>query len=93
VAVVGHTGVQLSNRLWANANGDRAKEKIEAVLKEWGKYQVVVPGDHSDLVLVVLESQKNLSLVKRANLVAELKVTAEGRTSPTRRRRSGAARR
>ena len=74
VAVVGHTGVQLQNRLWANPNGERAKEKVEAVLKEWGRYQIVEPGDQPDLMIVVLEFQKNLSMFKRANLVAELKV-------------------
>jgi hypothetical protein len=78
VAVIGNTGVQLQNRLWANPSGDRAKEKVEAVLKEWGKYQIVDLGEHPDMVIVVLESQKNLSLFKRANLVAELKVHRGG---------------
>lgn len=78
LAVIGHTGVQLQNRLWANPSGQRAKEKVEAVLKEWGKYQIVAPGEHPDIVIVVLESQKNLSLFKRANLVAELKVYRGG---------------
>lgn len=74
VSVIGKTGKQMMDRAWANPNGARAKEKVVTVLAEWGRYQVVEDPLTADLILVVTEVQKNLSLLKRANLVAELNV-------------------
>jgi hypothetical protein len=78
VTVIGKTGKRMMDRAWANPDGYRAKEKVEAVLKEWGKYEIVEGSDHADLVLIVFETQKNLNLFKLANLVAELKVYRGG---------------
>jgi hypothetical protein len=78
VAIIGQTGKQMVNRGWANPNGYRAKEKVAAVLTEWGRYQIVEDPGTADLILVVFESQKNVNLIKLANLVAELKAHPGG---------------
>lgn len=78
VAIVGKTGTQMMDRGWANPNGDRGREKVAAILTTWGRYQIVDDPVAADLILVVLESQKNLNLFKRANLIAELKVYPGG---------------
>ena len=77
VAVVGKTGKEMMSRGWASPNGERAKEKVENVLREAG-YSLVDDPATADLVAVVLEYQKNLNLLKRAQLVAELKVYRGG---------------
>lgn len=73
VAVVGMTGRQLKNRLWANPSGERGKQKVEEVLAAWGRYQVVPDPGEADVVLVIQEFQKNINLLRLANLVAEMK--------------------
>lgn len=78
VFVVGFAGRQMMDRLWANPDGARAEIKVKAVLSEWGKYEIVEDPRTADLVLVVIESQKNLNLFRLANLVAELKVYRGG---------------
>lgn len=80
IAVIGLTGPRLMDRLWANPDGRRAQQKVEAVLRDWRKYEVVDDPAQADLVLLVIESQKNLSLFKLANLVAELRVYCRGQT-------------
>ena len=52
VAVVGVTGRQLKNRLWANPSGERGKQKVEEVLAAWGHYQVVPDPGEADVVMV-----------------------------------------
>ena len=73
VAVVGMTGRQLKNRLWANPSGERGKQKVEEVLSAWGRYRLVPDPGEADVVLVIREFQKNINLFKLANLVAEMK--------------------
>jgi hypothetical protein len=80
VAVIGLTGPRLMDRLWANPDGRRAQQKVEGVLRDWRKYEVVYDPAQSDLVLLIIESQKNLSPFKLANLVAELRVYRRGQT-------------
>jgi hypothetical protein len=64
--------------LWANPDGKRGREKVAAVLSHWGRYRIVDDPLAADLILVVFETQKNLNLIKRANLVAELKAYPGG---------------
>jgi hypothetical protein len=78
VAILGKTGKQMMDRAWANPNGERGKEKIATALNQWGRYQIVDDPLAAELILVVFETQKNLNLMKRANLVAELKVYPGG---------------
>jgi hypothetical protein len=80
VAVIGLTGPRLMDRLWANPDGRRAQQKVEAVLRDWRKYEVLDDPAQSDLVLLIIESQKDLSLFRLANLVAELRVYHRGQT-------------
>ena len=83
VAVIGLTGEQMMDRLWANPNGARGEVKVKAVLTEWGQYEIVEDPRQADLVLIVIESQKNINLFKLANLVAELRVYRGGETITT----------
>ena len=78
IAVVGKTGKQLKDRLWANPDGARGKEKVVTVLRGWGRYQIVDDPVTADLVAVVTEVQKNLSLLRLANLVSELRIYRGG---------------
>ena len=78
VSILGVTGKQMRDRAWANPNGARGKEKVVAVLTEWGRYQILEDPATADLIVVVTEVQKNLNLLKRANLVAELRVYPGG---------------
>ena len=80
VLVIGQTGKQMMDRAWANPNGPRGEEKVVTALTKWGRYQIVEDPVTADLIFVVTEVQKNLSLLKRANLVAELKVYPGGET-------------
>jgi hypothetical protein len=82
VGIVGKTGKQMMDRGWANPNGQRAKEKVATALSDWGRYLIVDDPRTADLILVVFETQRNLNLIKRANLVAELKVYPGG-AAPT----------
>ena len=74
VALIGETGKRMMDRGWANPNGERGREKLVAVLTKWGRYEIVENPTDADLVIVLTEFQKNINIVKRANLVAELKV-------------------
>lgn len=78
VAIVGKTGQQMMNRAMWNPNGERARQKVEAVMAAWGRYAVAPRLEDADLVIVVTEYQKNLSLLRRANLVADMKVFRGG---------------
>src|SRR5512139_423696 len=40
VAIVGKTGQQMMNRAMWNPNGERARQKVEAVITAWGRYAV-----------------------------------------------------
>jgi hypothetical protein len=74
VAVRGETGTQMAGRGSFDPDGARAKEKVIAVLKKWGKYEVVDDPDKADIVIEVIEYQKNINLIRLANLVSEIKV-------------------
>ena len=78
VAVIGQTGKQMMNRAIWNPDGERAREKVAAVLSEWGRYTVVEHVEDADLVVVVTEFQKNINLLRRANLIAEMRVYRGG---------------
>lgn len=80
VALIGETGQRMMDRGWANPNGERGREKLLKVLTKWGRYEIVKDPTDADLVLVLTEFQKNINIMKRANLVAELKVYRGGAT-------------
>jgi hypothetical protein len=78
VALIGETGKRMMDRGWANPNGERGRQKLVDVLTKWGRYEIVENPTDADLVLVLTEFQKNINIMKRANLVAELKVYRGG---------------
>ncbi len=55
VAIVGKTGQQMMNRAMWNPNGERARQKVEAVMTAWGRYAVAQRLEDADLVIVVTE--------------------------------------
>jgi mono/diheme cytochrome c family protein len=78
VAVIGETGKQMMERAMWDPDGERAKRNVEEVLTAWGRYTVVPHAEDADLVIVVTEFQKNLNIVRLANLVCEMKVYRGG---------------
>jgi hypothetical protein len=78
VAIIGQAGKQMMDRAMWNPDSERARRKVTAVISEWARYTLVERAEDADLVLVVTEFQKNINLLRRANLVAEMRVYRGG---------------